>query len=185
MGTHPTKLIILDRDGVINKDRDDFVKNAEEWEPLPQSIEAIALLTQVGYQIVIATNQSGIGRKLISMHDLNDMHRKMHRLVTQQGGKINGIWFCSHTDEDKCTCRKPKSGMIEDILMRFEVAAETTIMVGDSLRDLQAIDNVGGKPFLVMTGKGKKTLAAGNLPSGTQIFDNLYAVAEHLSLESN
>ncbi len=179
------KLIILDRDGVINKDRDDFVKTVDEWEALPQSIDAIALLSQSGYQVVVATNQSGIARKLLSIHDLNEMHRKMHRLVSQQGGKISGIWFCAHTDVDKCQCRKPKTGMIEDILTRFNADAEDTIMVGDSLRDLQAIANVGGKPFLVTTGKGKKTLALGNLPSGTQIFDDLYAVAEHLSLESD
>ncbi len=179
------KLIILDRDGVINKDRDDYVKSVDEWEPLPQSMEAIALLTQGGFQVVVATNQSGIGRKFYTMHDLNEMHRKMHRLVQQQGGKISGIWFCPHTDTDNCRCRKPKPGMIEDILERFDMDAEEVILVGDSLRDLQAIDVVGGKPFLVCTGKGKKTLANGNLPSGTQIFDNLYAVAEHLSLNSD
>ncbi|WP_434777504.1 D-glycero-beta-D-manno-heptose 1,7-bisphosphate 7-phosphatase [Neisseria sp. Ec49-e6-T10] len=175
------KLIILDRDGVINKDRDDFVKSVEEWEPLPQSIEAIALLTQSGYQIAVATNQSGIGRKYFTTHELNQMHRKMHRLVNQQGGRINGVWFCPHKAEDNCLCRKPKAGMIEDIIERFGANAEETILVGDSLRDLQAIAQVGGKPFLVNTGKGKKTLSEGNLPSGTRIFDNLYAVAEHLT----
>ena len=179
------KLIILDRDGVINKDRENYVKSVDEWEPLPQSIEAIALLSQSGYQIAIATNQSGLSRKLYSMHTMNEIHQKLHRLVNLQGGKISGIWFCPHTDADRCLCRKPKPGMIEDILSRFDItSASDVIMVGDSLRDLEAIAAVGGKPFLVKTGNGKKTLATGDLPSGTQIFDDLFAVAEHLSLSS-
>lgn len=175
------KLIILDRDGVINQDRDDFVKNAAEWVPLPQSLDAIALLTQYGYTIAIATNQSGLGRKLFKMVDLNAMHNKMHRLINQVGGRIEGIWFCPHTNEDRCNCRKPKSGMIEDILERFGAHAEDTILVGDSLRDLEAITQLGGKAILVTTGKGKQTLDQGNLPKGTQVFENLFAVADSLT----
>ncbi len=176
------KLIILDRDGVINKDRDDFVKNVDEWEPLPGSMDAIALLTQAGYTIAVATNQSGLGRGYFSMHDLNQMHAKMHRLVQQASGRIDGIWFCPHTNADHCDCRKPKPGLVEDILERFGADAHNTIMVGDSLRDLQAIEAVGGKPYLVLSGKGKKTLSKeqDKLPANTEIFDDLMAVAEYL-----
>lgn len=175
------KLIILDRDGVINHDRDDFVKSADEWIPLPESLEAIALLTQAGYTIAIATNQSGIGRKFFKMADLNAMHEKMHHLVNQVGGRIDGIWFCPHTNEDSCNCRKPKTGLIEDILERFGAHAAETILVGDSLRDLEAITRIGGKAILVTTGKGKKTLVAGDLPKGTHVFENLFSVAEYLT----
>ncbi len=178
------KLIILDRDGVINKDRDDFVKSVEEWEALPESMDAIALLTQADYTVVVATNQSGIGRGYFTMQDLNSMHAKMHRLVQQAGGEIEGIWFCPHMNDDNCTCRKPQPGMVLDILNRFSAAqAAKTYMVGDSLRDLQAIEAVGGRPILVLTGKGKKTLSqsADDLPEHTQIFDNLMDFAKHIT----
>ena len=174
------KLIILDRDGVINQDRDDFVKSADEWVPLPGSLDAIALLTQNGYTIAVATNQSGIGRGFFTMHDLNQMHTKMHRLAQQAGGVIDGIWFCPHTAAHECDCRKPKPGMVVDILDRFTARAADTYLVGDSLRDLQAIDAVGGQPVLVLTGKGKKTLAQENLPEHTQVFEDLWAFAQYV-----
>ncbi len=174
------KLIILDRDGVLNQDRDDFVKSEDEWIPLPGSMDAVALFKQAGYTVVIATNQSGIGRRYFSMQDLNEMHEKMHRLANEAGGSIDGIWFCPHTDADRCSCRKPKPGMVEDILNRFNTSARGVYLVGDSLRDLQAIDAVGGLPVLVLTGKGKKTLAAGGLPENTQVFDDLLSFAQHL-----
>ena len=174
------KLIILDRDGVINQDRDDFVKSVDEWIPIEGSMDAIAFLTQAGYNIAVATNQSGIGRKYFTVQDLTEMHAKMHRLVRQAGGEIDGIWFCPHTDADHCSCRKPKPGMVEDILNRFNTDARGVYLVGDSLRDLQAIDAVGGLPVLVLTGKGKKTLAAGGLPENTQVFDDLLAFAHYL-----
>ncbi len=178
------KLIILDRDGVINKDRDDFVKSIDEWEAYPESLDAIALLTQSDYTVVVATNQSGIGRGYFSMQDLNAMHTKMHRLVQQAGGTIDGIWFCPHTAAHDCDCRKPKPGMVQDIFNRYSGAkAEKTFLVGDSLRDLQAIDAVGGLPILVMTGKGQKTLEkeADSLPENTQVFANLMDFAKHLT----
>lgn len=176
------KLIILDRDGVINRDRDDFVKSADEWVPLEGSMDAIAFLTQAGYTVAVATNQSGIGRGFFTMQQLNEMHAKMHKLVRQAGGEIDGIWFCPHTADAGCNCRKPKSGMVEDIIDRFSVKAENVYMVGDSLRDLQAVAAVGGRPVLVLSGKGKKTLEehAGDLPQGTQIFDDLAAFAQYL-----
>ena len=176
------KLIILDRDGVINQDRDDFVKSADEWIPIAGSMDAIAFLTEAGYTVAVATNQSGIGRKYFTMQELTEMHNKMHRLAQQAGGVIDGIWFCPHTAADGCDCRKPLPGMVLDILSRFNAEAADTWLVGDSLRDLQAIAAVGGKPALVLTGKGKKTLAAegDSLPENTQVFDNLLAWSQYL-----
>ena len=181
------KLIILDRDGVINHDRDDFVKSADEWIPLTGSLDAIAFLTQAGYTIAVATNQSGIGRGLFTMQELSEMHQKMHKLVQQAGGQIDGIWFCPHTAAARCNCRKPAAGMVLDIIDRFNVKASEVYMVGDSLRDLQAIATAGGKPILVRTGKGHKTLAqeSEHLPAGTQIFDDLMAFSQHLMQPSS
>ncbi len=179
------KLIILDRDGVINHVRDDFVKSADEWVPIEGSMDAVAFLTEAGYTLAVATNQSGIGRNYFTVETLTEMHAKMHRLVQQAGGKIDGIWFCPHTAADNCGCRKPKPGMITDIIERFNAEAADTWLVGDSLRDLQAIDAAGGKPALVLTGKGKKTLESegDNLPANTQIFDNLLAFSQYVMQE--
>ncbi|MBR6026000.1 MAG: D-glycero-beta-D-manno-heptose 1,7-bisphosphate 7-phosphatase [Neisseriaceae bacterium] len=174
------KLIILDRDGVINKDRNDYVKSAEEWVLIPQSADAIAFLNQSGYTVAVATNQSGIGRGLFTMHDLNQIHAKMYRTVQQAGGNITGVWFCPHTPEDECECRKPKTGMIRDIITRFGALPEETYLVGDSLRDLQAIEEVGGMPVLVLTGKGQKTLEQHEeqLPLHTQVFEDLWSFSQ-------
>lgn len=179
------KLIILDRDGVINHDRDDFVKNPDEWQPIDGSLDGIALLTEAGYTLAVATNQSGIARGYFTVQTLNEMHSKMHKLVQQAGGEISGIWFCPHTNDHQCDCRKPKSGMIIDILDRFQAAAHETYLVGDSLRDLQAIDSVGGKSVLVRTGKGEKTLAnqSDKLPKNTLIFNDLLEFAKFLTQE--
>jgi D-glycero-D-manno-heptose 1,7-bisphosphate phosphatase len=174
------KLVILDRDGVINQDRDDFVKNTMEWQPLPRSLEAIANLTQAGWRVVVATNQSGIGRGLFDMHALNAMHEKMHRLVNQAGGRIDAVIFCPHTADDQCDCRKPKPGMVHEVMERFNVRGDSLPMVGDSLRDLQAVAEVGGLPLLVRTGKGMRTLDKGGLPAGTQVFDDLFDAADYL-----
>ena len=176
------KLIILDRDGVINHDSDQFIKSPEEWQPIDGSMDAIAFLTQAGYTIAVATNQSGIARGYFTVETLNAMHAKMHKLVHQAGGEISGIWFCPHSADHNCDCRKPKAGMILDILDRFQAQASETYLVGDSLRDLQAIETAGGKAILVKTGKGMKTLATDGdkLPADTQIFDSLLAFAQHL-----
>ncbi len=175
------KIIILDRDGVINHDSDKYIKSAEEWNPIPGSLEAIAKLNQAGYKVVICTNQSGLGRGLYTMKTLNEIHTKMHNLVDNAGGRIAAIFFCPHTPEDKCECRKPKSQMIIDICDRFNIDnISNTMLVGDSLRDLEAITTAGGIPVLVKTGNGKKTLAKGNLPNGTLIFDNLLELSEYL-----
>lgn len=174
------KLVVLDRDGVINQDRDDYIKSVEEWEPIERSLDAIANLTQAGWHIVVATNQSGIGRKKFTMEALNAMHIKMNRLLAQVGGRIDAIFFCPHTPDDKCQCRKPQPGLLLDIAERFSVNTDSLIMVGDKMSDLQAIAAVGGMPLLVKTGRGEKTLGQQGLPDGTQIFSDLYAAAEYL-----
>lgn len=173
------KLIILDRDGVINVARDTPIDHADAWQPLPGSMDAIALLTQSDYTIVVAANMSGIGRGLISMKAVNEVHSKMHQQIQQAGGHLSGIWFCPHTAVANCACRKPKPGMIEDILDRLSFDAQDTWLVGDALRDLQAIEAVGGHPALVLTGKGKQTLATENLPEDTQVFDDLLDFAKY------
>ena len=172
------KLIVLDRDGVINFDSDQFIKSPDEWKPIPGSLEAIARLTQLGYHIVVATNQSGVGRGLFDMDTLNAIHEKMSKMVAQAGGRIDAVFFCPHTNGDNCECRKPKAGMLLDIASRFNTDPEGLPVVGDSLRDLQAAVAVGALPILVLTGKGEKTQADPDLPPNTRVFANLAAVAE-------
>ncbi len=167
------KLVILDRDGVINHDSAQFIKSPDEWKPLPGSLEAIATLNQAGFRVVVATNQSGIGRGLFEMGTLNAIHDKMHRTLAQHGGRIEALFYCPHTAETHCACRKPKPGMLQEIGRRFGVDLAGVPSVGDSLRDLQASAAVGARPILVLTGKGEKTLAAGDLPEGTWVCDDL------------
>ncbi len=175
------KLIILDRDGVINYDSDQFVKNPEEWKPIPGSLEAIARLNQAGYRVVVATNQSGIGRGLFDMAMLNAIHGKMHKACALVGARIDAVFFCAHTNGDDCACRKPRSGMLEEIAARYGLGNLKNVpVVGDSLRDLQPAAALGAQPYLVLTGKGMKTQAAGSLPEGTLVFSDLAAVAAEL-----
>jgi D-glycero-D-manno-heptose 1,7-bisphosphate phosphatase len=174
------KLIILDRDGVINQDSDAFIKSPEEWIPIPGSLEAIARLNQAGYRVVVATNQSGIARGLFNMPILNAIHQKMHTAAQLAGADIDAIFFCPHAAADSCDCRKPKPGMLHAIARRFEISLKAVPVVGDSLRDLQSGFVVGCDPFLVLTGKGEKTLSKGGLPPGTMVFPNLAAVVDHL-----
>ena len=174
------KLIILDRDGVINFDSDLFIKSPAEWKPIPGSLEAIARLTQAGFRVVIATNQSGIGRGLFDMDTLNAIHDKMHRAVQAQGGRIDAIFYCPHAVSADCTCRKPKPGMFERIGACFNADLSETYAVGDSLRDLQAAAAVNARPVLVLTGKGEGTQAAGGLPEGTLSFPDLATAVDHV-----
>jgi len=171
------KLIILDRDGTINHDSDQYIKSPAEWKPLPGSLEAIARLTQGGWRCVVATNQSGIARGLFDMATLNAIHAEMHRAVVQAGGRIDAIFFCPHAADDRCECRKPKPGLLREIAVRLEVELAGVPMVGDALRDMQAAAVVGAKPYLVLTGKGRKTRDAGGLPAGTEIAADLAALA--------
>jgi D-glycero-D-manno-heptose 1,7-bisphosphate phosphatase len=167
------KLIILDRDGVINYDSDQFIKSPEEWKPIPGSLEAIARLCQAGYRVVVATNQSGVGRGLFDMPMLNAIHEKMHKACAQAGGRIDAVFFCPHAADANCECRKPKSGMIREVAERYGMDLNGVPSVGDSLRDLEAAVRVGAQPILVLTGKGSKTQAKGGLPPGTLVYPDL------------
>ncbi|MDY0074192.1 MAG: D-glycero-beta-D-manno-heptose 1,7-bisphosphate 7-phosphatase [Thauera sp.] len=177
------KLIILDRDGVINQDSDQFIKSPEEWKPIPGSLEAIARLNQWGWRVVVATNQSGVGRGLFGMDTLNAINDKMVRSLTQLGGRLDAIFFCPHAADSTCDCRKPKPGMFHQIAERFNVDLYGVPCVGDSLRDLQAGISVGCEPFLVLTGKGEKTREHPDLPPNTRIFADLDEVAGVLTAE--
>lgn len=175
------KLIILDRDGVINYDSEQFIKSPEEWRPIPGSLEAIARLNQNGYRVVVATNQSGVGRGLFDMTMLNAIHDKMHKACALAGARIDAVFFCPHAADANCQCRKPKSGMLEEIAARYSLNNLRGVpAVGDSLRDLQSAATVGALPFLVLTGKGVKTQTDGGLPEGTRVFADLAAVAAAL-----
>jgi D-glycero-D-manno-heptose 1,7-bisphosphate phosphatase len=171
------KLVILDRDGTINHDSDQYIKSPAEWKPIKGSLEAIARLSQNGWRVVVATNQSGIGRGLFEMATLNAIHDTMHRAVHHAGGRIDAIFFCPHAGDANCECRKPKPGMLLEIARRMNVELEGVPMVGDSLRDLQAATAAGARPVLVLTGKGRKTRDAGGLPAGTAIYPDLAAFA--------
>ncbi|KAA0890214.1 D-glycero-beta-D-manno-heptose 1,7-bisphosphate 7-phosphatase [Pusillimonas sp. ANT_WB101] len=172
------KLAILDRDGVINHESKDFIKTPDEWVALPGSLDAIARLSQAGWRVVIATNQSGLARGLFSMDSLNAIHAKLRREVAQAGGIIDAIFVCPHGPDDGCECRKPKPGMFLDIARRYEIDFSRVPSVGDSLRDLQAASAAGCKTWLVLTGNGAKTQHQGKLPPGTQVRDNLASVVE-------
>lgn len=174
------KLVILDRDGVINYDSEQFVKSPAEWKAMPGSLEAIARLTQAGYRVVVATNQSGIARGLFDMDTLNAMHGKMHRAVQAVGGRIDAVFYCPHSADSNCACRKPKPGMFNRIGACFNADLSESYAIGDSLRDLQAAAAAGARPILVLTGKGEATQAEGDLPAGTQVFADLTAAVDHI-----
>ncbi len=167
------KLIILDRDGVINYDSAEFIKKPQEWKPIPGSLEAIARLNQAGYRVVVATNQSGVGRGLLDMTTLSAIHDKMHKALAQCGGRIDAVFYCPHAQDVNCSCRKPKPGLLEDIARRFNVDLAGVPCIGDSLRDLQAAAQVGALPILVLTGKGQMTAAAGGLPENSRTYADL------------
>jgi D-glycero-D-manno-heptose 1,7-bisphosphate phosphatase len=174
------KLVVLDRDGVINRDSDQFIKTPEEWRPLPGSLEAIARMNHAGFRVVIATNQSGVGRGLFEMATLNAIHEKMHRALALVGGHVDAVFFCPHTADALCECRKPKTGMLKEIGVRFGVDLAGVPCIGDSLRDLNAAAAAGGQPILVLTGKGERTLREGGFPNNTVIFPDLAFAASAL-----
>ena len=176
------KLIILDRDGVINEDSEQFIKSPDEWHPIPGSLEAIARLNQWGWRVVVASNQSGVGRGLFDMDTLNSIHEKMVKALAQVGGRVDAIFFCPHAADSTCDCRKPKPGLLKQIAERFNVDLTGVPSVGDSLRDLQAGVAVGCAPYLVLTGKGLRTKDDPALPPGTRVFPNLAAVVAELTI---
>lgn len=175
-------LVILDRDGVINYDSDEYIKSPQEWQPIEGSLEAIARLNHADFRVAVATNQSGLARKLFTMDTLVDIHNKMHKLVKEAGGRLDAIAFCPHAPRDDCECRKPKPGMLIDLAKRFNIQLSNIYIIGDSLRDLQAAAAVNARPILVRSGNGEKTVSIleesglGNVP----VFDDLAAAADYL-----
>jgi D-glycero-D-manno-heptose 1,7-bisphosphate phosphatase len=174
-------LVILDRDGVINRDSADFVKSPAEWQPLPGSIEAIASLSKAGYTVTVASNQSGLARGLFDRNALRAMHRKLRRLVDARGGRVDRIVVCPHGPDQGCRCRKPKPGLLERLAKHYNTSLDGVPAIGDSLRDLQAASTAGARPILVRTGNGNKT--SRSLPAtlaDTAVYDNLEAAAAAL-----
>ena len=181
------KLVILDRDGTINHEREDYIKSPEEWVPLPGALEAIARLNHAGWHVVVATNQSGIGRGLFDMVALNAMHAKMNQMLAKVGGRVEAVFFCPHTPEDHCTCRKPMPGLFQMIGQRFGRSLDGVPMVGDLPRDVLAAQSGGCEPHLVRTGQAA-TMPEAELQalrqqvSGLTIHPNLSAFADYLIL---
>jgi len=174
------KLVILDRDGVINQDSRQFVKTADEWIALPGSLAAIAQLNRSGWRVVVASNQSGLGRGLFGITELNAMHAKLRRELAREGGQIDAFFVCPHSPDAGCACRKPLPGLFHDISRRYDTPLDAVPAVGDSLRDLQAAVSAGAQPLLVRTGNGNATANHPDLPANTQVFEDLAAVAQYL-----
>lgn len=179
------QLVILDRDGVINRDSDEFIKSPSEWHPIKGSLEAMARLSQADYEIVVITNQSGIGRKLLSADQLGQIHGRMIEHLRQLGGQVQTILFCPHHPDDNCDCRKPKSGMYTELSERLGINFTGVFSVGDSVRDLQAAKAAGATPVLVKTGNGRKSLRAIQKQTeleleNTMVFDNLSSFVDAL-----
>lgn len=179
---HAQKLIVLDRDGVINEDSDAYIKSPDEWVPVPGSLEGIARLTHAGWTIAVATNQSGVGRGLYTLDTMHAIHAKMLGLLAPLGGHIAAIFFCPHLPDAGCDCRKPAPGMFLDIARRFGRPTLAGVpVVGDTRQDLIAGTAAGCSPWLVLSGKGVKTFQMGNLPEGTRVRPNLGAIARELA----
>ena len=174
------KLLILDRDGVINEDSKDYIKDASEWVAIPGSLEAIARLCQDGYRIVVVTNQAGMARKKLDISRLNEIHRKMLDHLSQYGGTIDAFFFCPHDPRKNCDCRKPKPGLLQEISKRLRVSLTDVPLVGDKVSDVEAALAVGAKPILVRTGYGQDSLDSGKLPDDIPVFANLAEVADNL-----
>ena len=172
--------LILDRDGVINYDSDEYIKSPEEWLPIPGSLKAIAKANRAGFRVIVVTNQSGLARGYFDMETLNAIHKKMHQKLARVGGKIEAVFFCPHDPDDGCDCRKPKSGMLNEIRDRLNISLEKVFFVGDTISDIQAARAAGTIPVLVRTGKGEKTLAADDDLADVQIFSDLASFIETL-----
>lgn len=167
------KVIILDRDGVINEDSDEYIKSADEWLPIAGSIEAISRLKKAGYTVAVASNQSGLARGLFDENALQAMHKKMLDLLQQRGSSVDSIVYCPHSPNDNCQCRKPKPGMLLNIAREFNVKPSETLFVGDNYSDIQAARLSGSKPVLVKTGKGMRVLDKHGPIEGVPVYDNL------------
>lgn len=176
-----TRLVILDRDGVINHDSAEFVKNVDEFQPFPGSADAIAALGRAGYTVAVASNQSGLARGLFDRRALRAMHRKLRRLVAAAGGRIDRIVVCPHGPDDGCSCRKPRPGLLLRLARHYRTSLEGVPVIGDSLRDLEAARAAGARPILVRTGNGRKTER--RLPAALRdvpVYDDLAAAAREL-----
>ncbi len=175
-----SKLIILDRDGVINYDSKKYIKSPDEWLPIPGSLEAIARLNQASYRIIVITNQSGVSRGLFTLDDLNKIHQKMLKQLAEAGGNIEAIFFCPHSERENCECRKPRAGLFHALANRLGISLTNIPAVGDSWRDLQAASAVEAKPILVLTGNGQRTLSNMGEFNNVSVFDNLAAFTDDL-----
>ena len=178
--TRLPRLVILDRDGVINEDSDDYIKSAREWVPIPGSLEAIARLNHAGIQVTVATNQSGIGRGLFSLEDLNQMHAKFHAALARVGGHIDGIFFCPHHPDAGCRCRKPAPGLLHAISLRLGIPLSEVPVIGDAKRDVDAALAARAQPLLVRTGKGERTLSEHPELARLPCFADLSAAVDYL-----
>lgn len=172
--------LILDRDGVINHDSDDYIKSPEEWQPIPGSLKAIAKANRAGFHVIVVTNQSGLARGYFDIDTLNAIHKKMHQKLARLGGRIEAVIFCPHGPDDDCDCRKPKPGMLNEIRDRLNISLEKVWFVGDTFSDIQAAKIAGAIPVLVRTGKGERTLATDNDLDDVQIFSDLATCIETL-----
>lgn len=179
------KLIIIGRDGILNRFREDHVKEPEEWEPIAGALEAVAQLNHAGWHVVLATNQSGIGRGLVDMASVNAVHLRLMKLLADKGGRIDAIFFCPHAPEEACDCRKPQPGMMFDIARRYGVDLKQVPLVADTLRDLQAAQAAGCPPHLVVSGRAAEVTEAERAQwmaavPGTVVHDDLAAFVRHL-----
>ncbi len=170
---------MLDRDGVINLDSDDYIKNPDEWRPIPGSLEAIAELSRAGYRVVVITNQSGVTRGLLNLDTLAEIHSKMHFCVNRCGGTIEAVYFCPHAPDDRCDCRKPLPGLLKRFASDYRISLENVPFIGDSYRDIRAGVAAGARPLLVKTGNGRITLAA-HPETTVPVFENLYDAAQFI-----
>ncbi|HEB87068.1 MAG TPA: D-glycero-beta-D-manno-heptose 1,7-bisphosphate 7-phosphatase [Gammaproteobacteria bacterium] len=173
------KLVILDRDGVINEDSDDYIKSVDEFIPYPDSLDAIVRLNQAGYLVAVATNQSGIGRGYYDEKTLTAMHEKLAQQLDQRGGHIDYIAWCPHRPDQDCDCRKPRPGLLQQIGRHFDIRLNDAIMVGDKRADIEAARAVGARPVLVRTGKGERTLAQPSALEGVPVYANLSTFVDH------
>lgn len=167
------KLVILDRDGVINRDSKDYIKGPDEWRPIPGSLDAVARLNRAGYRVVVVSNQSGIARGLFDIERLAAIHVRMHRELAEVGGVVEATLFCPHGPDAGCTCRKPGPGLLHDAAQRLGTTLQGVPAVGDSRRDLDAAIAAGAAPVLVRTGNGGRTAAAGDLPDTIAVYADL------------
>lgn len=171
------KLVIVDRDGVINRNSDDYIKSEQEWQPLPGSLKALARLNSHGYHLIVATNQAGLARGKLSLGTLHKIHRKMHSRLAQYGGVIDAVFFCPHAPEDGCACRKPNPGLFMEIEKRLRVSLHDVAVIGDASSDVEAALAVGASPMVVRTGRGQSQLDAGLIPDDIPVYDDLAQAA--------